>query len=215
MRPREVPLLSRVPEDVLARHSVTRRYTAGDFVFTQGEPTTGLWVILEGRCAVERSGPDGHVFTTGVWQPGDIIGIAGLWDGSGYPASARVLDTPTVLLWMERSRFLALHRTVPDFAEAVSRALAERLRYVQETVADTRGRPVAAQVATVLAILARRTGREIGLTHEDVAHMLGVKRETVTRVLSSFARRGWVVSGYGRITVTDPEALAGHAGEVD
>lgn len=211
VNPDSIPLLAALPASVREQASVRRRFSADAVIFRQGEPTSGLWVILDGRTAVERLGPDGQIYTTGIWHPAEIIGIAGLWDGSPYPASSRALDTPTELLWIARERFLDLHRTVPPFGEAVSRALAERLRYVQESVADTRGRPLAFQVAVMLATLHHRFGSDIALTHEDVAHMLGTKRETVTRILADFHRRGWVEVSYGHIHVHDVSALEQYA----
>lgn len=207
MRPTELELFRAVPAAVLAAYSVTRRYGAGEVVFSQGDPTTGLWVVLEGRIAMERVGPDGVVYTTGVQLPGEMIGMAGLWDRSGYPASARALEGPTVLLWMSREGFFDLHRAYPDFGLAVSRSLAGRLRYVLETTADTRGRPVPRQLAVFLSTLYRRSGSDIALTHEDLAHMIGARRETVSRVLRDFAQRGWIEVKYGHIRVRDAAPL--------
>jgi CRP-like cAMP-binding protein len=208
--PGSLTLFQSIPANVLDENGVTRTFTSGEFVFRQGEPTSGLWVIVEGRTAIERTGSDGLVYTTGIWQPGDIVGIAGIWDGSGYPATARTLDNPTRLFWMERERFLRLHRTLPDFGESVSRMLAARLRYIQELVSDTRGRPVAIQVAVILSTLSAREGLDVALTHEDLAHMVGTKRETVSRVLADFQRRGWVESGYRHIRIVNRDRLAAY-----
>lgn len=208
--PHNLALFAAVPSRLLDENGVTRTYAVSEFVFRQGEPTSGLWVIVEGRTAVERTGQDGLLYTTGIWQPGDIVGIAGIWDGSGYPASARVLDNPTRLFWIERERFFRLHRSLPEFAAAVSRMLAARLRYIQELVSDTRGRPVAFQVAVILSTLSARQGSDVALTHEDLAHMVGTKRETVSRVLSDFHRRGWVESGYRHIRIVDAAGLAAY-----
>ncbi|MCY0884368.1 MAG: Crp/Fnr family transcriptional regulator [Firmicutes bacterium] len=207
MLPADLPLFRAVPPEVLAANSVLRTFRAGEVVFVQDAPTTGLWVILRGRVAMDRMGPDGMEFTTGVHLPGEMVGMVGLWDQSGYPASGRALDTPTVLLWMDRERFLALHRTLPEFGLAVSRDLAARVRYHLESTADTRGRPAPRQVAGFLGILYRRSGADVALTHEELARMLGLRRETVSRVLRSFARQGWVAMRYGRIRVLDPLAL--------
>lgn len=208
--PHELALFSAIPPALLDENGVARTFTSGEFVFRQGEPTSGLWIIVEGRTAIERTGSDGLVYTTGIWQPGDIVGIAGIWDGSGYPATARALDHPTRLFWMERERFLRLHRSLPDFAEAVSRMLAARLRYIQELVSDTRGRPVAFQVAVILSTLSTRAGPDVALTHEDLAHMVGTKRETVSRVLADFHRRGWVESGYRHVRIVDADGLSAY-----
>lgn len=207
-----IPLLAVLPDETRQRTVVLRRYQAGDLVFRQDEPTTGLWIVCEGRVAMERVGTGGNVATVGLWVPGDVVGIAGLWDGSGYPASARVLDTPTVLGWMERRVVLDLHQKVPAFGMLISRMLAERLRAVQELAAHRAGRPLGQQLAAVLVMLDRRMGPELRLTHEDLAHMLGSHRETISRLLSEFARRGWIEGGYGALRVRDAKGLGAFAG---
>ncbi|MBX5467492.1 MAG: Crp/Fnr family transcriptional regulator [Firmicutes bacterium] len=212
MRLESIPILSTLDGDTLARVVVRRRYRAGEWVFRQGEPTTGLWVVLEGRLAMERVGAGGNVATVGLWVAGDVVGIAGLWDGSGYPASARVLDTPTEVGWIERRTVLDLHARVPAFGLAISRTLAERLRSVQALAAHRQGRPLGQQLAAILVMLHRRMGSEVRLTHEDLAHMVGTHRETVSRVVAEFVRQGWVETGYGAIRVRNLGQLAAYAG---
>lgn len=207
MRPQDIRLLSYLSEQQLEEYGQIRSYPAATMVFHQGDSTTGLWIILEGRVAVERVRPDGNVFNTGIWIPGDMVGIAGIWDGSGYPASARTLDTPTIIFWISRSSVLSLHKKVPEFGLTISKMLAERLRMVQETVADSRGRPVAQQIAVVLLTLSNRMGQSVNLTHEDIAHMIGIQRETVSRTLHDWTRQQILSTRYGEIRVVDKNAL--------
>jgi CRP/FNR family transcriptional regulator len=184
-----------------------RQYPREQRIFEQDEPTTGLWFVIDGRVAVERVGADGTLTTIGVWIAGDIVGIAGLWDGSGYPASARALTSPTILGWIEREAVLDLHQKVPAFGLEVSRMLAERLRLVQESVADRLGRPMVSQVASMLATLSQRMGATIPLTHEDLAHMIGTHRETVSRALQVLARYGAVALQHGTIVILNRSKL--------
>ena len=145
----KVPLIRWIPPGRRQDSVVVRRYRAGERIFEQGDPTTGLWIVLEGRVAVERVGADGTLTTTGVWVARDIVGIAGLWDRSGYPASARALESPTVMGWMARDEVMRLHEEVPQFGLEISRLLSERLRFVQEAVSGRQGRPIINQVASV------------------------------------------------------------------
>jgi CRP-like cAMP-binding protein len=205
--PEQIPLLQDIPGAALEKWTLTRSYRAGNIIFRQGETTSGLWVVLQGQIAVERLGPDGHIFATGIWLPGDIIGIAGLWDDSPYPATARAMTTPTEVLWMSREHVLVAQREIPLFGIAMCKTLAQRLRLVQESAADTRGRPVIAQVAGVLAILAERMGPSISLTHEELARMLGVQRETITRSLHTLVKEHIISSGHGTVRVHDIDEL--------
>jgi CRP-like cAMP-binding protein len=202
-----IPLLRALPADVVEQTLVERRYANGDTIFVQGEPTKGLWFVLEGRVAVERVGPDGRLATPGIWVRGEIVGIAGLWDQSGYPASARALDTPTIMGWIARETALALHQEFPAFGMEISRLLAERLRYIQESVSDRLGKPMVQQVAALLRALSDRMGPTIALTHEDLAHIIGTHRETVSRAVQELVRRGVVQAGHGSIVILHIEEL--------
>ena len=207
MSPEQIPLLQDIPRPTLEKLTLTRSYRSGNTIFHQGETTSGLWIVMNGQIAVERLGPDGYIFATGIWLPGDIIGIAGLWDDSPYPATARAMATPTEVLWMPREHVIAAQREFPAFGIAMCKTLAQRLRLVQESAADTRGRPVVAQVAGVLAILAERMGSGINLTHEELARMLGVQRETITRSLHILVKENIISSGHGTVHVHNIDKL--------
>lgn len=203
----KMPLIQWIPTDRRQDSLIMRRYLAGERIFEQGDPTTGLWIVLEGRVAMERVGADGTLTTTGVWVAGDIVGIAGLWDQSGYPASARALENPTVMTWMARDVVLRLHQEIPQFGLEISRLLSERLRFVQESISGRQGRPIINQVASVLLALSSRMGPSIGLTHEDLAHIIGTHRETVSRALQELVRNGVIRSHHGTIEIVAPDAL--------
>ena len=47
------------------------------------------------------------------------------------------------------------------------------------------------------------------MTHESLALMLGVRRQTVSEVVSGLCRQGWIVSGRGSIEIVDREGLEG------
>lgn len=205
--PSEIPLLKLIPPGRVAEILIIRRYRVGEHVFSQDDATTGLWFVQEGRVAVERIGVDGTLTTTGVWAEGDIVGIAGLWDRSGYPASARALSNPTTLGWIARDIVLRLHQEVPQFGLEISRLLSERLRFIQESVSNRQGRPIINQVASVLLTLSSRMGPTIKLTHEDLAHIIGTHRETVSRALHELTRDGVVDSHHGNVAIMDGKKL--------
>ena len=85
--------------------------------------------------------------------------------------------------------------------------LAERLRFVQESVAGRLGRPIVNQVASVLCTLSERMGPSVGLTHEDLAHIIGTHRETVTRALHELGQDGAIHSRHGAVDVLDRKKL--------
>ncbi len=205
--PYNIPLLALLPKETAQEILIIRSFQTDARIFSQGDPTTGLWFVVEGQVAMERVGDDGTLTTTGVWMEGDMVGIAGLWDQSGYPASARALSEPTKMAWIARDVVLRLHQAVPPFGLEISRLLAERLRFIQESVSRRQGRPMVNQVASVLYTLSGRMGSSIGLTHDDLAHIIGTRRETVSRALHELSQVAIVRTGHGAIDILDEAKL--------
>jgi CRP/FNR family cyclic AMP-dependent transcriptional regulator len=207
-------VLQALPAQEAENYGVYRTFSADQLIFRQGDPTTGLWAVVGGRVAIERGDASGRVVIVAVWQHEIIpVSIAGLRDGAPYVASCRALDADTRTWWAPREHVLRWMAQAPGFAEQLCWYVADRFRYIQALDGDTRGRPLAGQLAVILSTLARRFGPDITLTHEELAHMVGAQRETVTRVLAHFARRGWIDSRYGRILVRDLAGLTEETGE--
>ncbi len=50
--------------------------------------------------------------------------------------------------------------------------------------------------------------QELRVTHDTIAHMLGVRRESVTQAAGRFQAAGWIGINRGKITLKDPEGLS-------
>jgi len=48
---------------------------------------------------------------------------------------------------------------------------------------------------------------QLQVTHETIAHMLGVRRESITQALGKLQSAGWVASGRGKINILDRNGL--------
>jgi membrane protein YdbS with pleckstrin-like domain len=87
-------------------------YDIGDWVFSQGQPSTGLYVILEGQLRltmVDRDGITRHLKDIG---PGAVLGETGLLVGDVHDATAEVL-TPAKLLYIDRDEFAEILKQRP------------------------------------------------------------------------------------------------------
>lgn len=52
---------------------------------------------------------------------------------------------------------------------------------------------------------------ELCVTHETIAHMLGVRRESLTQAAGRFQAAGWIAINRGKITLKDPDGLSSMA----
>ncbi len=54
---------------------------------------------------------------------------------------------------------------------------------------------------------------QVRATHETIAHMLGVRRESITQAAGQLQAHGCLTTSRGRITIDDPQALQDHVCE--
>ncbi|MCY0886352.1 MAG: Crp/Fnr family transcriptional regulator [Firmicutes bacterium] len=202
-----IPLLQALPAEAADRDCQLRYYCKGDVIFAQGEPATGLWVIVKGQVTLKRL-TGKRTYPYGIWRQGDPIALLTLFDGRPYPASAWARTTPTVCCWMARD--VALHHFLsnPDFALALNHLMAVRLQLLLEILGDTGGRPLALQLAILLLALHQRYGNPVPFGRKDLAHMLGARPETVGRLLETLEQAGCISKRHGSTLIRDAACLA-------
>ncbi len=86
-----VPIFSRLTVRELRRLAgiVHRReYAANEFIFSQGDPGLGMYVVEDGQVEITIAEPDGQSKTLIVLKPGDFFGELSLLDESPRSASA-------------------------------------------------------------------------------------------------------------------------------
>lgn len=157
---------------------------------------------------------DGREKDIAVLQQGDCFGEMALLDGSNRSATATAAEDSETLV-LHRQDFLDILRDHPLVAVGTTSMLTSRLRSVDRMVGDLTFLDVPTRLAKQLLDLAETyagsSGRgdpvEIPLSHEELARLLGVSRETISRALNSFRRLGILTTSHRRITITDQGAL--------
>lgn len=193
----------------LDARAVTRRFRAGEVLFTVGGPARGLFVIVEGRVRVTRGG-HGRPHVVHEEGPGGTLGEVPLFDGGGYPATAVAREDTRCVVYSPQVIAAAM-AVDPKVGWAIARALASRVRLLLERLDRYTARDVTARLATAISER-HASGADdltLGQTHQQLAEELGTVREVVVRSLRELRRRGAIASaGRGRYRVTDARLLA-------
>ena len=108
--------------DVFRNQSDSKRYQAGDTIFSTGDPGDAMYVVLEGEVELRIRGK--IVATLGAREP---FGEMALIDDSPRVATA-VAKTDCILVPVPEKRFLSMVKQTPLFALQMLRVLAVRLR---------------------------------------------------------------------------------------
>ena len=95
----------------------------GDFLFREGDPADALYVVRKGLLRIVS----GSIVYETV-KPGGIVGEMGIVDQGGRRSASVIAGTRAELEKIDRSAFLTLIRSTPDFALEVMQVMARRLR---------------------------------------------------------------------------------------
>lgn len=176
-----------------------KSYDKEALIVGQEDAGDALFVLTEGRVKVVLYGPSGREVILSVFKPGDFFGEMSLLDNE--PRSANVIAVePSRLLMLDRAAFARHLAQNPKTALNVLAELSRRLRRADAIIGNLALLDVYGRVARFLRELAKTDGKdtpegiEIGKrpTQAEIAAMIGTSRETVSRALSEFQRRGFL-----------------------
>lgn len=212
-----VPIFSGLNEAELAfliQRMVPRRFCAGETVFAEGEPCTGLFVVESGHVRIFKSSAGGREHVLGIEGPGSSVAELPVFDGGNYPASVSAIDE-TTLLFVSKQDFQSLCLAHPQVALKVLRVVGTRLRRLVGIIEELSFTTVRHRLAAFLVRLATSSGRptkeglEITLpaNNQELASQIGTVRELISRNLSRFQAEGMLRIEGRNVTVTDLKAL--------
>jgi CRP/FNR family transcriptional regulator, cyclic AMP receptor protein len=199
--------------DIAAR-LVMRHKVAGTLLMSQDEPSDTLIVIQRGQVKLVLFGEGGRQMTLGTLGPGEFFGEISAFDGRERGVSAIAVEDTTVLILARDELFEHLSR-FPATAVSFLMEMSRRMRRQHELIASLALSDVGQRLAKTLVQLAREDGAEGegGLilhrrpTQQELANMVGSCRETVSRALTGFPRRG-LVQPRGRTLFLSAELLS-------
>ena len=208
-------LFAALPDDALSQLSeqaVVRELARNEFLFHQGDPSSSLFIVQEGRIAIATRSSDGRETVIAVLEDGGLFGELPLFDDAPRVADARALiDTRVVELAYEPVRELL--RTRPELLWVIVRLLVQRLRATDEALADAVFLDVPGRTAKRLLELAGDDDTfTLPVTQEELASMVGASRERVNKAISLFVRLGWLaLDGRNHYRILDRQALEDRA----
>src|SRR5215469_1122920 len=93
----------------IAELAVVKSLDKGEYLFREGDPARGFYVVQRGAVNVHRVNAAGKEQIIHIFRAGDSFAEAALASTTGYPADARAIEPSQVLL-IQKDGILALVR---------------------------------------------------------------------------------------------------------
>ena len=201
---KSVPIFSE--RDDASLEKVSKLGTVQSFVkdaviLSEQEAGSALFVIVSGKVKISRVSNDNldKEVILSLLNPSDFFGEMALLDGLKRSATVTAMEESKVFI-IQRNDFLDLLKTHPEVSISLLQELTQRLRAAGMKIKALSLKDAEGKVATVLLQLADDIGKikqgvveieKLPYQHE-LANMAGTSRETISRTLHSFAKKGLV-----------------------
>jgi CRP-like cAMP-binding protein len=182
----------------------------GVTMFRQGDPADMFYLLVEGMVELRARPPGRRAYrTVELIGPSCTFGDEALFGDNRYLASARVMESARILA-LSRPAFDVLSSSHPDVAIGVLRCAGAcliktigRSAILTQAPADVGLRLLLEELASNGAKNGHPKGEAVPvrITHAQLAGVLHISRETVSRMLSQLAGDGSLEVGRGVIRV--------------
>jgi CRP/FNR family transcriptional regulator, nitrogen fixation regulation protein len=187
-------------KSILALRCGPVHHQRNKMIFIEGDPTEYIFLLVDGVVRTCRSFNDGSRCIVCFHISGELFGF----NGEPTHSLSAEAATNTTMLLLKRSSVLAMAARDSRVAKFLLANTTKELRRLQEH-AVLISRNAQCRVATFLIDLSMRMGKteylNLPMPHYDIADYLGLKIETVSRVITEFERSGFVARASNRTLI--------------
>ena len=198
----------------LARIGQSRRVRRGETLFAAGEDSSACATLVSGALKIASVGDDGTERILGLIHPAGFVGE--MFAAIAHHDVVALVDSELCLF--ERSDYEAAVDRFPALGKALLRRSAEDLFDARALVELQTRRDSKGRVAAFLLAMARAASHspcdpaekfDLPMSRAEVAGLLGLTIETVSRQVTALERDGVIVrDGQRGIGIADPARLA-------
>ncbi len=218
-RLRQLTLFSALEDEALDRLAglsrvahVPRKTT----LFSEGDPYTGMFVVLEGLAVVYKLSDDGRMLILHVCRPGDALAEVPLFEDevAGYPAHART-TRDSEILFLPREPFTRFLKQHPEVAWEMLRTFAGRMKELSLQLEGVTLREVSSRLARYLLREVEAAGMadnaepvlDLPIAKGSIASYLGTVHETLSRTFARLIKQKIIRVEGPTVTILDRGGL--------
>jgi len=174
---------------------IVKRFRKNEIILQEEDTSEYMYIILDGKVKVVQTTEDGKEILLAIHQSGDSFGEMSLIDGKTSPATVIATENSVAAI-ISRKDFYALLESQKKVLSNLLLILCSRYRESWEKIQMLNHKNAAHRVKILFLMLSEKYGEKISggitlnikLTHQEIAEMTGMTRETVTRVLDKWQR---------------------------
>ncbi|MDA8432046.1 MAG: Crp/Fnr family transcriptional regulator [Nitrospiraceae bacterium] len=205
---KDIELFSSLTDDELLEIShkvVVKEFSKNELILQEEETNAFMYIILLGKVKAVQTTEEGKEIILAIHQAQEFFGEISLIDGKTSTAAVVATEESLVAI-ISKDNFYSLLYSQRKVLENLLRILCSRLRESWNRIHILNFRDAPQRIRMLLKILVSENGEKtadgvkinLKLTHQEIADMAGLTRESVTRVLNDWKREGLIVIARSR-----------------
>ena len=184
-------------------------------LFVEGQLPRGVFVLCKGIVKLAITSSSGTTVIVKLAEPGEVLGLSATLSGKPYEVTAETID-PCQVNFVKRDDFL---RFLKDDVEACLKVAEQLSENYHNACKEVRwlglSHSAAEKLAKLLLEWSSKDGKsakpeprlKLRLTHGEIGQMMGLSRETVTRVFADFRKQRLIQQNGSTLVIPDRVAL--------
>lgn len=192
-----------------------RKYKKHWSIINPGDNIKTIYYLKKGYVRLYAVAPDGQELTLIIYKPGEFFPlIVALFPPAPYPYWVETMS-PAEIISVPVDSFTDFFKKNTDLLLRVSIEIMRRLDRILRRMEYLVFGNVSQRLCSLLIILGESFGRnenqgiriEVPFTHQDLAYMVGITRETVSSVMSELKKQNILAYTNHSIVIKNPAKL--------
>lgn len=197
---RNIQLFSSLSEKELIEASqkiTVKEFTKNEVILHEEDTNEYMYIILIGKVKAIQTTEEGKEIILAIHQSDEFFGEISLIDGKTSSATVVAIEDSLVAI-ISKKNFYSLIIGQAKVLQQLLQILCSRLRESWRRIHILNFKDAQQRMRMLFMILSNDTGDRspdgvlinVKLTHQEIADMAGLTRETVTRVLNKWKKKG-------------------------
>lgn len=185
----------------------------GQHLYRSGEAFQSIFALRSGSLKTYVMTEEGEEHIVGIKMPGDLLGLSDI-NSTQYTRYAKALETCSICE-IPYERFEQLTQEIPDLHHHILNMMSREIHQEQDRVTMCKKLSAEARLAGLLLMLSQRfeqrgfsaTEFNLSMSRSDIANMLGLAVETISRLFTQFQEHHLLVVERKHVKLLDLPGL--------
>jgi len=174
-------------------------YRKGQVIYNQDQPSTNIYLVIDGKVKVCRMADDGRQVVVDIYHTDEFLGESAFLNSPARDEQALALENTKVMTWTTAEiEGIVMRR--PRLAVALLQIMVQRSIEFGHRIESFSVDNIARRLARTLIRFSERLGQSLEdgsiqmmpFTHELLSQYVGTSREIVTHYMNQFRRQGYL-----------------------